>query len=634
MMLMTGAVITFLVGAVSAVPHAAIKRQVSQLRDHYDFVVAGGGTSGLTVADRLSEAFPDKTVLVVEYGDIEYAPGIFDPPLAVWGGVGASASYFIVQSLPLPDVKNKTAFVLAGKVVGGSSAINGMFFDRPSRHDLDAWASVASPQLDSSQNRWGWSGLYPFFKKSVTFTAPPAAVAQTYGYTWDTSVYSGSTPIYSSFPPFLWADHHLVRNAWADMDVPKLQECAGGNKAGLCWIPISQHPVTARRSHAGLGHYAAVNATRSNYDLIVKHQVTRVIYPNGSQSGPPMVELRSLANNQLFNITASAEVIISAGAFHTPTILQRSGIGRAALLSTAGISITVDLPGVGSNFQDHSGPGISWAYTKPGNFSPLPSSMSDPAFVADAVAGFGETPARGPYTLANSNSAIFVPLGNMSANSQTIISRIKGIVADGSAASYLPADYRDDATMVAGYNKQLAMIAKLLSDPRVPSMESTFATGTSVRAVHLHPLSRGTVRLNLTDTLQQPIVNYGTGSNPIDFDIYLAHLKYLRAMVNTTTLRKYGAVEVSPGNSTQTDAALLEYIKDQLVLSFMHPCCTAAMLPRQHGGVVGTDLKVHGAAGLRVVDMSVLPFLPSSHLSSVAYAVGEKAADLIIQDWS
>jgi len=252
--------------------------------------------------------------------------------------------------------------------------------------------------------------------------------------------------------------------------------------------------------------------------------------------------------------------------------------------------------------------------------------MSNPAFLADATAGFDETPARGPYTLANSNSAIFVPLPNITTSYQTIINRIKGIVADGSASTYLPADYRTVPDLVAGYKSQLSLLAKLLANPRVPSIETTFATGTSFRAINLHPLSRGTVRLNVTSPYQQPIVDYRTGSNPIDFDVYIAHTQYLRRMVNTTTLQTYGAFELTPGVSVQGDAALLNYVQDSMTFSYMHPCCTAAMLPKDKGGVVGKDLKVHGAAGLRVVDMSVLPFLPSSHLSSVAYAYGEKVS--------
>ncbi len=144
------------------------------------------------------------------------------------------------------------------------------------------------------------------------------------------------------------------------MGIYSSRECAGGDKDALCWVPISEHPVTARRSHSGIGHYTAVNASRSNYDLLVKHQVTRVLYPKGPGSGPPVVEIRSVKTEGLFNVSATAEVILSAGTFHTPTILMRSGIGSKSALSAAGISLVLDLPGVGSNLQDHSGPPISW----------------------------------------------------------------------------------------------------------------------------------------------------------------------------------------------------------------------------------------------------------------------------------
>lgn len=125
-------------------------------------------------------------------------------------------------------------------------------------------------------------------------------------------------------------------------------------------MPISQDPLTARRSHAGIGHYADVNATRPNYDLLVHHQVVRVVYPHSHKSGPPLVEIKSLDDGSIFNVTAKAEVVISAGALHTPTVLHRSGIGPASVLRNYGIPVVIDLPGVGSNLQDHSGASVSW----------------------------------------------------------------------------------------------------------------------------------------------------------------------------------------------------------------------------------------------------------------------------------
>ena len=101
----------------------------------------------------------------MEYGEIEYAPGVFDPPQIIWGGSSAGAGSFVFQSLPNPDVKNGTASVLVGKTVGGSSAINGMFFDRPSRFDFEAWSEAGRPEFNSSEDKWDWDGIFPYYKK-------------------------------------------------------------------------------------------------------------------------------------------------------------------------------------------------------------------------------------------------------------------------------------------------------------------------------------------------------------------------------------------------------------------------------------------------------------------------------------
>lgn len=469
--------------------------------------------------------------------------------------------------------------------------------------------------------------------QSVTFTPPREEVKQKYGYTWDLSAYGGTTPIHSSFPPFLWGDNILVKNAWKEMGVPDLTECAGGDKTGLCWVPISQHPITARRSHSGLGHYADV-LPRSNYHMLIKHQVVRVMFPGDPSLSVPVVEVRSLANGQYNNLTARDEVIISAGALHTPTILQRSGIGASSVLKGHNISQVINLPGVGMNLQDHSAPPLSWNYTKPLNFTPLPSSMLDPAFFADATAGFNETPARGPYTTALSNSAMYISLANMTSSYLDITNDIRTLALNGSSSSFLPPEYSNDITLAAGYKRQLLVLADFLANPLAPSIEVPFSTGTSTRVFLLHPLSRGTVSLNKTHPLEQPILDYRAGSNPLDFQLHLAHLRYIRRMLSTPSMAAYGTLEISPGPNVTSDADLIDFVKREIVLSLMHPCCTAAMMPRELGGVVGPDFKVHGAKSLRVVDISVLPILVSAHTSSTAYALGEKIADDIVREYS
>ncbi|KAH6632189.1 hypothetical protein F5144DRAFT_512349, partial [Chaetomium tenue] len=631
-MRLSGSVTVSLAALASAHPGSTVKRQASQLRDSYDFVIVGGGTSGLTVADRLTAAFPKKTVLVVEYGEIEFGPGNFDPPPTT------PASQWKVTSLPNPEVNNKTALVSLGQVVGGSTVVNGQFLDRGSRFDYDSWQALNGQ--GSTGINWNWETLFPYFKKSVTLTEPSTELVEKYGYTWDISAYGGSTPVYATYPPFQWADQHVMWNTYKELGVQEPKECANGNKEGICWVPTTQDPVTALRSHSGLGHYAAVIDTRPNYDLLVKHQGVRVVYPKKARrnAGPPIVEVRSLADDTLFNVTAKAEVIISAGAIHTPTVLMRSGIGPASVLKSAGIPVVLDLPGVGSNFQDHTGPSVSWNLTTPGDFHPVPSAMDDTAFAADAAAGFNERPSRGPYTLALANSAAYVSLPHLApSNHESIITKIRAIAADATlAASYLPPDHRTSTPMITGYQAQLSALADLLANPQSPSIESPFWTGASASAILLHPLSRGTVRLDPTNPLAQPILDSRAGTNPVDFDLHLAHVRFLRRAGATDTLRRYGAVEVAPGVGVDDadDDALRAFVRESASLSFNHPCCTAAMLPEERGGVVGTDLKVHGAGGrLRVVDISVLPLVPGTHLMATAYAVGERAADLIIREW-
>ncbi|KAK3364531.1 hypothetical protein B0T25DRAFT_628171 [Lasiosphaeria hispida] len=621
--------------------HASVKREASKLGESYDFIVAGGGTSGLTVADRLTEAFPDKTVLVVEYGDIEYAAGIFDPPTTLWNGSLGLGSTFLFRSLPIPDLNNRSAVTVGGKLVGGSSAVNGMFFDRGSRFDYDAWAQAQAGErdFDESPEKWNWDGLFPFFKKSVTFTEPDADVAAAYGYTWDKSAYGGTTPIYASMPPFEWGDNGVAREAWKEMGVKVLTECAGGDKNGICWAPTSEHPVTARRSHAGIGHYSAVVGSRPNYEMLVKHQVTRVVYPGGDlKSGPPMVEVRAVNGSVLFNLTAKAEVILSAGVFNTPAILQRSGIGHQSIISRLGIPLVLDSPGVGLNLQDHSGPSLSWNYTKPTHFTPSPDDMLNSTFAAAALSAFDATPARGPFTLAMGNSGLFLSLPALSPTANQTTARIAALGITGPAQMYLHNLYMSAPALLTGYRHQLGALAALLSNPAAPSLEAVFATGTSVPLINLHPLSRGVVRVDPADPLGLPIVDYRTASNPLDMEVYLSHFRYLRGMVGTQALARHGAREATPPASGEgkggEDEALVAWMRGSLTPSYMHACCTAAMLPRRFGGVVGPDLKVFGAAGLRVVDASVFPMLVGAHLSATAYAVAEKAADIIIRKWA
>ncbi|KAK2033564.1 GMC oxidoreductase [Colletotrichum zoysiae] len=601
-------------GVVEAFPrraHHMAKSQVTELRQEYDFVVVGGGTAGLTVADRVSAAFPKKTVLVIEYGKIEGTVGYYDPPED-----GRGASRLVISSPPVASVNNRTATVILGMTVGGGSVVNGQFLDRGSRFDYNEWARLGSPQFDDSPDSWGWENFGQAFKKSLFLTEPSHELAEKYGYTWDASAYTGDS-IEASFPPFQWPMQRVGWQAFQEFGLETPVACDNGDKHGLCWVPSAQNSETVERSHAGVGHYSRIAETRPNLDLLVGHKVTRLVIDK--DLGAPAVEFRPVAGGEARTIRPKLEVILSAGAIHTPQILQRSGVASAAYLESEGIELVEDLPGVGQNFQDHCGTPITYYYDAP--FPTEADIANNATYAAEAVAQFRERPARGPYTLAMGNSAAYVALQHVTPEWKQIVASIRAQIEDRSALRYLPAGA--SGTVHEGYLAQLEILAQALEHPEHPILEMPFQAGPGT-AFLLKPLSRGSVVLNSTDHDATPIVNYATGANPIDLDIMAAYVDYFRRFYSTGAWQARGAVEVAPGADITEHDSLIKYVKDTVIQSLMHPCCTAAMLPREKGGVVDSSLSVYGIPGLRVVDCSIIPTIPASHTTTTAYAIGTR----------
>jgi choline dehydrogenase-like flavoprotein len=341
----------------------------------------------------------------------------------------------------------------------------------------------------------------------------------------------------------------------------------------------------------------------------------------GNDKKAPAIEFRPVAGGDIRTIRPKREVILSAGAIHTPQILQRSGVGSAQYLESERIELVEDLPGVGQNFQDHSAIPISFSYD-----SPLPNQAEmakNATFAAEAVAQFRERPARGPYTLAMGNSAAYDVLQNITPEWEQIVAKIRAQIDDRSALQYLPVGATK--TVQEGYLAQLEILAQALEHPEHPILEMPFGSGPGT-AFLLKPLSRGYVVLNSTDHDATPIVNYATGVNPIDLEVMATYVDYVRRIYATETWQKRGAIEVAPGGNVTTQDALIRYVKDTVIQSLMHPCCTAAMLPREKGGVVDSSLSVYGIPGLRIADCSIMPTIPASHTTTTAYAIGERVS--------
>lgn len=217
------------------------------------------------------------------------------------------------------------------------------------------------------------------------------------------------------------------------------------------------------------------------------------------------------------------------------------------------------------------------------------------------------------------NTAAFVPLRNLTADYQTITSTL----STQDVSTYV--DPSTPSSVLLGYAAQKEILVDRYQNTDSAVMEFPFSASTGPVFAFLKPLSRGTVNIASTNAFAEPAVDFRTLSNPVDLDVMIKILRYVREYFSTPTMTQLGPVELLPGSDVSTDEAITAMFRSTLVQSsFFHPCCTASMMPRQKGGVVGTDLLVYGVQKLSVVDASIMPLIPGTHLCETVYAVAEK----------
>ncbi|KAI1392214.1 putative GMC oxidoreductase [Hypoxylon trugodes] len=589
----------------------------SQVRPSYDYVIVGAGTAGLTIADHLT-ADGKYTVLVVENGDVVDSPRIKQ----VYSGsaaMGPTWSYQI-NSVPQVNLQNRSTAVVAGNLVGGSSAINAMMTVRGTSEDYDRWGSFFG-----NNSSWSWDGLLPYLKKALTFVPPDPAVAKSVNITYDSSYWGNSSGVYAGWPFFQWPGLTTQIEAFRDIPGVEFPPDSGAGKAGFYWFPTFMDPQKVQRSYARTGHYDGIN--RTNHDVVTKSHVTKVLLEDGAATG--VIFRQKVGNATTYTtVKANREVILSAGAIHSPQLLQLSGIGPKKLLESAGINTTVDLPGVGQNFQDHPMMFMSIVLA---NFTthPSPLDMFNNKNFTDWAQELWRTNKTGPYSMGIGNAAAWL---GMPVISPERFESIANKLENQDHAAQLPPD--TDPTVAAGYRAQMKnMAASIRSSNTAFYNHVLTGAGSSGTLVDLHPLSRGTVNINTTDPFNtEPIVDYRALTNPVDVDILIEMLRFTKRFFFETRLKEYLPRQVQPPDYVNEPEDLAGFLSENLTPSEFHPSGTCAMMPRELGGVVDENLKVYGVKRLRVVDASIMPTLPGANTCQSVYAVAEKAVDLIKAD--
>ncbi|KAF9878814.1 choline dehydrogenase [Colletotrichum karsti] len=464
---------------------------------------------------------------------------------------------------------------------------------------------------------------------SESFTPSPPDHASLYGLTYDPACHGFDGPVHSSYLAWSHPNNTNFLDAMHGLGIssPVDQGC---NPLGAYLTTHSIDPRNQSRSSARTAHYDFISK-RANLQFAVGHQVTKIILETVGESVVAKgVEFVTGPDAPVERVMAAKEVILSAGALSSPKTLQLSGVGPASLLSRVGIDVSVDLPGVGANLQDHPF-GLTLASLSqgiPGN-SDLENSTfdSEQRDLYYAERKGMSTSYEGRWTDTIAEALAFIPLHNFTTadKASTILSAINS-----NSTQYLPQG--TDSTVVAGYEKQTEQIISMHKMNKTAAMELLYVDGgRSVVNILMHPMSRGTVSIASSNPFEQPVIDPRYFSHPYDGSVLVESLRFNRELLAAGPVKALGATETLPGIGVQSDDEILNFIKGVTSTEY-HYSGTCSMLPKDLGGVVDSELRVHGVIGLRVVDASIMPLLPSAHTQATVYAIAEKAADMIMRN--
>jgi choline dehydrogenase-like flavoprotein len=493
----------------------------------------------------------------------------------------------------------------------------------PDRRSIDNFALVGN-------DGWSYDDLQPYYRKFHTFHEPSDKIVEQLGLDYsDAALHGKSGPIHVSYGNYISNVSQVWNRTLKALDRKATADPLSGNALGAVNAPGTVNPAKYTRSSAAAGYLTEEVRTRENLRIVTEASVQSILLTKrGTETVVQGVRYQTKDGQE--HEVHSDQVILCGGVFHSPQLLELSGIGDAQRLKNLDIECIVDLPGVGENLQDHSVIAVSFEATEP----TLDSLLKDKAKLGAAFQEYKEH-AKGPFTSANFNQAYLPCMDLISETGQNTLVHLLD-----EHAKDVPAERR----------KQFDLTRSIIEDPnqssiqflcapvqagpdqnsRPVSEEARKANYLTLYSSLSHPFSRGTVHAASRDISSPPLIDPRYFSSPLDREIVTRHLQYLPQICATpplSNLIKRDGLTI-PADLNLSDA---EYAKKLLETGFTsyHPCGTCAMLPRESGGVVDARLQVYGVRGLRVVDASVFPMIPRGNIQSSVYAVAEKAADVI-----
>jgi choline dehydrogenase-like flavoprotein len=532
--------------------------------DTYDYVIVGAGTAGCLLANRLS-ADPGTRVALLEAGGKDDYPWIHIPVGYLYL-MGNPRADWCFKTAAEPGLNGRSLNYPRGKVLGGCSSINGMIYMRGQSHDYDRWRQMGNAG-------WAWDDVLPYFKKHEDqWALEPDAFddLHTRGGEWRVEL-----------ARIRWEILDAFRDAAEQAGIPKVDDFNRGDNEGCGYFHVNQRSGVRWNTAKGFLRPAR---HRPNLAVETHAMVERLVL-----DGKRVTGLMMRQGGTERSLSATREIILSAGAIGSPQILQLSGVGPGAVLQPLGIEVRRELPGVGANLQDHLQLRCAYRVTGVPTMNERYQSLLQRAgFAAQYL-----LTRRGPMTMAPSQLGAFV---------------------------------RSDAsreTPNLQYHIQPLTLPKF-GDPLDPFPAFTASVA------NLRPTSRGSVRIVSPEPQAHPEIAPNYLATEDDRRVAADAIRVTRRIVSMPALAKHQPEEFRPGAEIDGDEQLARAAGD-IGTTIFHPVGTCRM-GSDETAVVDHRLKVRGLEGLRVADASIMPTITSGNTNSPTLMIAEKAAAMILED--
>ncbi len=545
------------------------------VEDVFDYVIVGAGSAGCVLADRLTES--GASVLLLEAGPADHHYAMRIPAAAV-----RLPRHYNWRYAAEPDESRNglVDYWAGGKVIGGSSSINGMFWVRGNRWDFDQWAWHGA-------TGWDYESVLPYFKAIEAFRG-------------------GGDPAFRGRSGPQRTDicrvDHVLNDAFIDAAQeaghPRNPDYNGEHQDGVGRAEVSQR--WGLRWSAAKGFLARAKH-RKNLTLRSEAFVHRVVLDGKRATG---VEYTRRGRTSVAG--ARREVILSAGAIASPRLLMLSGIGPGEHLRSTGVPIVHDLPGVGTNLQEHLYATMQYATTvKTLNRYMTPGPMTKAAIEF-------LTRRRGPITAVFANVVLFGSVDSVDHTDYEITFAPLGLTSEGG-----PPPKGVGPRAVAEQPRHDIHGMKLMKIPACNVLPSI-----------VHPQARGTITLRSSNPHDTPVIEHQLVDNEADVAGLVACARVVREVMNAPAMKQYVRYEVLPGDKVQTADEWLEFLR---TYSFRgeHPVGTCRM-GTDSLAVVDPSLRVHGIDALRVIDASVMPAVTSGNTNAPTMMIAARGADLVL----